>query len=149
MDRCHLSLFRFWPNESQSVCTLKAVCLTFSFFFALTVGPLDRGCQNLIFPACKNLGFYNHTIFAESVQKKFYKIFYNKTYGDGQDLDQDFPLLWSKQAAKFPDCSTDIKKLFCGELFPPCFPEEGSPKLKTLCRSVCDDIQRKCPDFFR
>ncbi|CAH3149633.1 unnamed protein product [Pocillopora meandrina] len=110
--------------------------------------PLDRGCQNLIFPACKNLGFYNHTIFAESVQKKFYKIFHNKTYGDGQDLDQDFPFFVRMQAAKFPDCSTDIKKLFCGDLFPPCFPEEGSPKLKTLCRSVCDDIQRKCPDFF-
>ncbi|XP_020600753.1 uncharacterized protein LOC110039917, partial [Orbicella faveolata] len=40
--------------------------------------PLDRGCQKLIFPACKNLGIYQHTLFSESVQKKFYKWLYNR-----------------------------------------------------------------------
>lgn len=110
--------------------------------------PLDRGCQNLIFPACKNLGLYNHTIFTESVQKKLYYLIYNRTYGDGQLLDQGFPMVIEMQVAKYPKCATNIKKLYCGDLFPPCFPEEGSPTFKTLCRSVCNDIQRECPDYF-
>ena len=117
-----------------------------SFFFIL--GPLDRGCQKLIFPACKNLGIYQHTLFSESVQKKFYKWLYNRTY-DGGDLEAAFPKNVEKELSKFPKCQTNIKKLFCGELFPPCFPDEGSPVFKTLCSSVCNDIIRDCPAYFR
>ena len=116
------------------------------FFFSS--GPLDRGCQKLIFPACKKLGVYEHTLFAESVQKKIYKLFFNRTYDDG-DLVSDFPKSVAKDLSKFPKCQANIKKLFCGELFPPCFPDEGSPGLKTLCRSICNDIARDCPTFFR
>lgn len=110
--------------------------------------PLDRGCQNLIFPACKNLGFYGHTLFSESAQKTVYKYIYNKTYDDG-DLETAFPKNVEKDLSKFPKCQTNIKRMVCGELFPPCFPDEESPGLKTLCSSVCNDIVRDCPDFFR
>ena len=122
--------------------------LTVSFLLIYSIGPLDRGCQTLIFPACKNLGIYEHTLFSESVQKNFYKLLYNKTYEDG-DLETAFPKNVEKDLSKFPKCQTNIKKLFCGELFPPCFPDEGSPVFKTLCSSVCNDIVRDCPDFFR
>jgi len=110
--------------------------------------PLDRGCQNLIFPACKNLGIYSHTLFSESVQKKMYKLYYNKTFNE-DDLEQKFPKRVEEDLARFPKCRKSIEKLFCGELFPPCFPEETSPMLKTLCRSVCNDIAKDCPGFFR
>ena len=76
---------------------------------SLTSGPLDRGCQKLLIPACKNLGIYEHTLFSESVQKKFYKIFYNRTYGEGQDLEQGFPKYVEKHLTKFPKCSTNLK----------------------------------------
>ncbi|XP_020601605.1 uncharacterized protein LOC110040668 [Orbicella faveolata] len=110
--------------------------------------PLDRGCQKLIFPACKNLGIYEHTLFSEPAQKKIYKYFYNKTYDD-EDLETAFPKNVEKDLSKFSKCQTNIKKLYCGELFPPCFPDEGSPGLKTLCSSVCNDIVRDCPAYFR
>jgi len=77
-----------------------------------------------------------------------YKYFYNKTYDD-EDLETAFPKNVEKDLSKFPKCQTNIKKLYCGELFPPCFPDEGSPGLKTLCSSVCNDIVRDCPAYFR
>ncbi|KAL9963462.1 hypothetical protein ACROYT_G026973 [Oculina patagonica] len=110
--------------------------------------PLDRGCQNLIFPACKNLGIYDHTLFSESVQKKIYKAVFNKTYGEG-DLEKGFPKIVEKDLSKFPKCQENLKKMFCGELFPPCFPNEKSPGRKSLCRSVCDEVARDCPGYFR
>ena len=85
---------------------------------------------------------------SESVQKKFYKLFYNKTYNEG-DLEERFPRMAEQALVKYPKCRKNIEKLFCGEIFPPCFPEEANPMLKTLCRSVCDDIARDCPGYFR
>lgn len=117
-------------------------------FVFLLIGPLDRGCQKLIFPACKNLGIYDHTLFSESVQKKVYKLVFNRTYGEG-DLEKGFPKIIEKDLSKFPKCQANIKRMFCGELFPPCFPDERCHGRKTLCRSVCDEIARDCPGFFR
>ena len=82
------------------------------------------------------------------MQKKFYKWLYNRTYDDG-NLETAFPENVEKDLSKFPKCQANIKKLFCGELFPPCFPDEESPVFKTLCSSVCNDIIRDCPAYFR
>lgn len=114
----------------------------------LFLDPLDRGCQNLIFPACKHLGIYTHTLFSESVQKKVYKLFYNKTYNE-DDLIQEFPKKLKYYIEKHSKCRKNMEKLFCGELFPQCFLEEANPVMKAICNSVCKEITSDCPDFFR
>ena len=118
-------------------------------YYFLFSDPLDRGCQNLIFPACKNLGIYKHTLLSESVQKKIYKLFYNKTYNEDEDLIQEFPKNVEQELVNNSKCQRNIQKLFCGEIFPPCFPEEANHVLKTLCSSVCMKIATDCPGFFR
>ena len=135
-------------KKQKAVLDTRTHCGPIFFFFFYCLGPLDRGCQDLIFPACKNLGVYNYTLFSKSVQKRIYKLVYNKTYGEG-DLEVSFPKFVETELAAFPKCQANIKKLFCGELFSPCFPGEGPPGLKTLCRSICNDIVRDCPTFFK
>ena len=127
------------------LCVIFIVIINNHIVFS---GPLDRGCQKLIFPACKNLGLYSHTLLSKSAQKKVYSLFYNKTYNE-HDLEQGFPKRVEKGLVKYSKCRKNIEKLICGELFPPCFPEEANPVMKTLCRSVCDDIARDCPGYFR
>lgn len=109
--------------------------------------PLDRGCQKLIFPACRKLGIYNYTLASESLQKKFYERLYNRNYTE-DNLVQLFPKENEDVLKKYPKCRKDIEKLFCGRLFPPCFPEEPKMHYKTLCRSVCNRIVAECPNFF-
>lgn len=110
-------------------------------------GPLDRGCQELILPACKNLGVSNHTLMSVEHQKMTYTMFYYKDY-QSHNVEQDFPPQLQEMFKKYPKCQENIKKLFCGEHFSPCFPEEGKG-FYSICKSVCSQILRDCPNFFR
>lgn len=117
--------------------------------FFLT-GPLDRGCQDLIIPACKNLGVSNYTLISLEQQKRLYKYTYKKEYQEG-DLETDFPPVIQVLLQKYPKCQDKLKMLYCGEFLPPCFQHESAegPGFYTICQSVCDEITRDCPDFFR
>ncbi|CAH3149637.1 unnamed protein product [Pocillopora meandrina] len=110
-------------------------------------GPLDRGCQELILPACKNLGVSNHTLLSVAFQKTLYGFAYKKPYLAG-NVDPGFPPNVQEVLKKYPKCQENIKKLYCGERFPPCFKEEGKG-FYSICKSVCSEILRDCPNFFR
>ncbi|XP_022792919.1 uncharacterized protein LOC111331942 isoform X2 [Stylophora pistillata] len=109
-------------------------------------GPLDRGCQELIFPACKSLGAYDNTLISISMQKELYSWFFNKEYNIN-NTETKFPAAVQKLLDQYPKCQENIKKLFCGEHFPPCFPDE-SPRVYSLCQPLCDQIATDCPGFF-
>lgn len=109
-------------------------------------GPLDRGCQELIIPACKNLGAYNNTLISVPSQKELYLWFYEKNYTE-DSAETDFPEVARKMFEQYPKCQENIKKLFCGEYLPPCFPDEA-PRLYSLCQPLCDQIATDCPGFF-
>ena len=104
-------------------------------------GPLDRGCQELIFPACQNKG-YNHTLISVEGQKKMYSWIYRTNYTKG-NVSKEFPSKMEEELAKYPKCRANLEKLFCADFFPPCFPGEG-PMLYTLCHSVCQEIMDDC-----
>ena len=111
------------------------------------LGPLDRGCEELIIPACKNLGLYNYTLSSIIAQEDQYYWFYQKNY-TADNLETEFPDFAQEMFELYPKCQENIKKLFCGQHFPPCFPHEGL-RLYTLCKPLCDAIARDCPEFFR
>lgn len=117
------------------------------YLLSFLTGPLDRGCQELIIPACKNLGVSNYTIIGADLQKDWYLHTYHKRYSPNS-AGTEFPPEFQGVLNKYPKCQENLKKMFCGELFPPCFPDEGHG-FYSICKSVCDDIVRDCPEFFR
>lgn len=114
--------------------------------FAFT-GPLDRGCQELIIPACKNLGAYNYTLTSVPVQKQMYSWFYGKNYTEDSP-ETEFPEFVRDMFEQYPKCQENIKKIFCGEYLPPCFQDEG-PRPYSLCQPLCDQMAKECPEIFR
>ena len=116
-------------------------------FLLFSIGPLDRGCQELIIPACKNLGVSNYTLIGEDLQKDWYFHSYRKRFTPSS-AEKEFPPEIKAALKKYPKCQENLKKLFCGEYFPPCFPDEEQG-FYSICKSVCDDIARDCPEFFR
>ena len=102
--------------------------------------------MQLIIPACKNLNLYSHTLTSLEVQKDEYEFFYEKNYTKNH-AETGFPDLVQEMLDLHPKCAENIKKLFCGQHFPPCFPHEGL-RLYSLCRPLCDAIARDCPEFF-
>lgn len=81
------------------------------------------------------------------MQKKLYSWFFKKEY-NANDTETEFPGAVRKLLDQYPKCQENIKKLFCGEHFPPCFPDE-SPRVYSLCQPLCDQIATDCPGFFR
>lgn len=116
-------------------------------FLSFSTGPLDRGCQELIIPACKNLGVSNYTLIGANLQHDWYFHSYNKRYSP-DDAETEFPQEFQKVFKKYPKCQNDLKKMFCGEFFPPCFPDDGQG-LYSICKPICEGIARDCPRFFR
>lgn len=133
-------------ESRNGVCQVNTQCTLASSPFFFT-GPLDRGCQELIIPACKNLGAYNNTLTSVPAQKEMYSWFYGKDYAE-DSAETDFPEIAQKMFEQYPKCQENIKKLFCGEYLPPCFPDED-PRLYSLCQPLCDQIATDCPGFFR
>ena len=103
----------------------------------------------MIIPVCKNLQISNYTFISFELQRKLYKFAYNKEY-TAVNVEEDFPRMYKQLFEKYPKCQDNLKKLICGEFLPPCFPDEPEgPGYYTICRSVCEEITRDCPDFFR
>jgi len=93
------------------------------------------------------LGAYNNTLISVPVQEELYLWFYEKDYAE-ESAETDFPEIARKMFEQYPKCQENIKKLFCGEYLPPCFPDED-PRLYSLCQPLCDQIATDCPGFFR
>ena len=89
----------------------------------------------------------NHTLISAAFQKTLYELQYKKPYLAG-NVDPGFPPNVQEVLKKYPKCQENIKKLYCGERFPPCFKEEGKG-FYSICKSVCSEILRDCPNFFR
>ncbi|KAL9963463.1 hypothetical protein ACROYT_G026974, partial [Oculina patagonica] len=132
-------------SNGSSSC---APCFTPPNFTAneSVLGPLDRGCQELIIPACKNLGAYNHTLTSVPVQKQMYSWFYEKNYTE-DSAETEFPEFVRNMFEQYPKCQENIKKIFCGEYLPPCFPDEG-PRPYSLCQPLCHQMAKECPEIF-
>ena len=129
---------RIWSASSE---------LAQSYLLFFSLGPLERGCQELVIPVCKNLGISNHTLISVDNQKHWYLHAYNKYYNE-KKVETDFTPEFLKLLEKYPKCKESLKKMYCGEYFPPCFPDDSQGHY-SICRSVCDDIVRDCPEYFR
>ena len=108
-------------------------------------GPLDQGCQPLIFPACLSAG-YKHTLVPVERQKEIYTWFYDQNYTK-ENASKEFPPVFENFFAKYTKCRTGLTKLLCAEMLPPCFPREGLGYY-TLCQPLCRQIADDCPDVF-
>ncbi|XP_032227947.2 uncharacterized protein LOC116611633 [Nematostella vectensis] len=117
------------------------------------LGPLERGCQRLIFPFCQDLG-YTHSVVTEERQKKLFRIFYGFNYTNprpGQPQPTPLPRsriqIFQNILANYSSCQSDLKKIYCAELMPPCFPGEEIG-FYTACKDVCRSIVERCPSVF-
>jgi len=156
LKQCEFDLDEFSLDYLVSACLVLsngssscAPCFTppnFKATYENVTGPLDRGCVELIIPACKNLGLYDYTLTSIPVQEELYHWFYGKEYPH-ENPETEFPDFALELFERYPKCQENIKKLFCGEHLPPCFPEEG-PRLYSLCQPLCDAIATDCPEFF-
>lgn len=113
-----------------------------------SIGILHGKCHKLIFPWCK--GFkYQYTIMKESTQISSYKYFYGKNFTNVSSVDKVFSNTsyinyWTRFQKNYSDCSMEIQKTLCADLFPPCFPDEGT-SLYSVCHKTCLDMRRRCP----
>ena len=47
-------------------------------------------------------------------------------------------------------CLSTLKKIYCAEFAPPCFPEDKEDiVLRTVCKRDCEDVKRKCPEVYK
>lgn len=47
-------------------------------------------------------------------------------------------------------CSPMLKKIFCAEFAPPCFPDDKTEiVLRTVCKSACENVREECPELYR
>ena len=93
---------------------------------------------------------YDHTILSNKSQAEVLKRFFNTTLdlASLNTSDYSFPLILDKLLKKFPKCKASLRKMFCVDYLPPCFP--GKPKQNYgLCKSDCNTITNACPEFFR
>lgn len=113
-------------------------------------GPLERGCSPVIIPICQNVG-YTHTIITQKRQKRFYKYWYRKNYTNSAVVSIPRQNSWAQDLMtnkKMSRCAQNVKKLFCVEHIPPCFPEEGIAYY-TACRDLCKNVTIECPEVLR
>jgi len=93
---------------------------------------------------------YNYTILTPEMQIMVYRFMYRKNITDPDpetpQPDSHLANLVMSPMKSFPKCANSIKKLYCSEIIPPCFPDEG-PKLYTVCKPICKNIGDDCPEL--
>lgn len=103
------------------------------FLFLLSPAPLIQNCTKLNMSSCSHLG-YSHTT-------------------QPQDLQLILDNVMKGKLRKFGNhsvCSPTLKKIFCAEFAPPCFPEDETEiVLRTVCKSDCETVQKECPELYR
>lgn len=84
-------------------------------------------------PSCSHLG-YTHTT-------------------QSQDLQLILENVLKRKLHKFGNhsvCSPMLKKIFCAEFAPPCFPDDKTEIiLRTVCKSECENVREECPALYR
>ena len=99
----------------------------------LPTAPLVQSCTKLIMPSCSHLG-YSHTTQTKRLQLILDNVLKRKLHKSGNHS----------------MCSPMLKKIFCAEFAPPCFPQDQTETvLRTVCKSDCENVQTKCPDLYR
>ncbi|XP_078378814.1 uncharacterized protein LOC144661963 [Oculina patagonica] len=95
--------------------------------------PLIQSCTNLTMPSCSHLG-YTHTT-------------------QSQDLQLILENVLKRKLHKFGNhsvCSPMLKKIFCAEFAPPCFPDDKTEIIiRTVCKSECENVREECPELYR
>lgn len=92
-----------------------------------------QNCTKLLMSSCAGLG-YTHTTQAKDMQLILDNVLKGKLHKFGNHS----------------VCSQTLKKLFCAEFAPPCFPEDKEEiVLHTVCKSDCESVQKKCPELYR
>jgi hypothetical protein len=93
---------------------------------------------------------YPLTIISKDRQKHLYKSYYDKNYTTENDPDISKPAPTSLLnkimivMGNHSSCAKSIRKLFCADVIPPCFENEGLA-FYTVCRNVCTSIGAQCP----
>lgn len=92
-----------------------------------------QNCTKLLMSSCAGLG-YTHTTQAKDMQLILDNVLKGKLHKFGNHS----------------VCSPTLKKIFCAEFAPPCFPEDKEEiVLHTVCKSDCESVQKKCPELYR
>lgn len=95
--------------------------------------PLVQSCTKLTMPSCSHLG-YSHTTQTKRLQLILENVLKGKLHKFGNHS----------------MCSPMLKKIFCAEFAPPCFPQDQTETvLRTVCKSDCENVQTQCPDLYR
>lgn len=91
---------------------------------------------------------YKYTIMKESTQIETYWYLYGKNFtntsSDNYYSNISGINYWTEFMKNHSDCATDIKKMLCADLFPPCYPHEGT-ELYGICHETCRDMRNRCP----
>ncbi|XP_032227950.2 uncharacterized protein LOC116611635 [Nematostella vectensis] len=161
MKRCGVDPGNFWIDYFMAACSLFSNKTAESgecyepdgfadYYNSSTTGKLESGCTKMIFPFCKGVGF-TYTAITTSYQLMIYQFYYGKKFtntstdsiippnsyiGRIQQLGEDFP-----------KCADRLRRFFCGDQFPPCFPEEG-PRFYTICQQYCHQLGLECPGLY-
>ena len=99
---------------------------------------------------CGDLG-YNYTTLSRETQEYTFKVAFNKDLDSALLNKSDFSLpAWlEKQLSKYkPECASVLRKLYCAQWLPPCFPKANSSQFYGLCKSECETVHHLCPGFF-
>lgn len=103
------------------------------YLFILNTAPLVQSCTKLIMPSCSYLG-YTHTTQTEDLQRILDNVLKGKL----------------RKFGNHSVCSPTLKKIFCAEFAPPCFPQDKTETvLRTVCKSECENVQIECPDLYK
>lgn len=105
-------------------------------------------CHRRLIPMCGEQG-YNYTISSNKTQSLQLKWFYNKTdFSSLNSSDFSVPSFLETDLKKYPKCASIIKKMFCLQYLPPCFPGQR-PQLYGPCKNECRFIMKECPEYFQ
>ncbi|XP_068733125.1 uncharacterized protein [Montipora capricornis] len=96
--------------------------------------PVLQNCTKLQMSSCSYLG-YSHTTQGQQMQFILENVLRRKlkTFQNNSAL-----------------CLSTLKKIYCAEFAPPCFPEDKEDiVLRTVCKRDCEDVKRKCPEVYK
>ena len=111
---------------------VKTRHLRFCCFLLSPLAPLIQNCHKLQMTSCSHLG-YAYTTQPKDMQMILDNVLEGKLLEFGNHS----------------MCSSTLKKIFCAEFAPPCFPEDKEKiVLHTVCKADCEDVKKECPELY-
>lgn len=110
------------------------ICLYIIAWLVLSLPvTIIQNCTKLQMSSCSHLG-YTHTTQGKDMQLIMDNVLKGKLHKLGNHS----------------GCSSTLKKIFCAEFAPPCFPlDKDKIVLRTVCKSDCENVKRECPELYR